>query len=50
MCPRGLAAVVAQAAVDYMAAKGEDWRTAEAFLKSEDWQASGLNMAWGGTL
>ena len=34
---RGLAAVVmAQAALDYLAAKWEDWRTAEAFLKSKD--------------
>jgi hypothetical protein len=28
-------AIVAQAAVDYITAKGEDWQTAEAFLKSE---------------
>ena len=48
---RGLAAVVvAQAAVDYMAAKGKEWRTAEAFLKSEDCrgivEACGADYRW----
>jgi len=48
---RGLAvAVVAQAAVDYLAAKGEEWRTAEAFLKSEDCrgivEACGADYCW----
>jgi len=30
------AVVMAQPALDYLAAKWEDWRTAEAFLKSKD--------------
>ena len=32
------AVVVAQAALDYLAAKWEDWRTTEAFLKNKDFQ------------
>ena len=44
------AAVVAQAAVDYLGAEGEEWRTAEEFLKSEDCrrivEACGAEYCW----
>ena len=48
---RGSAAgMMAQAAVDYLAARGEERRSAEAFLKSEDcrWivEACGAEYRW----